>query len=286
MTVHTRDEWAAGRAVVGIDHESRALDSIEQLVVHSTSGRTLGDVDPAQWLRNLYDAHVARGYADIAYEYAVDWRGDVWECRPLSLWSAAQRGHNPTSIAVVVLVPPGAEQPRPAPEEDGLREVYELACTATGRRLLQRTHSDLAHGSQCPSRLRAWIHAGGLATPTPTPEVAVPEPPPPPIPLRPIPPPAYAELVRAGLPEVPAAGISPGIIARIRTLVPVLVGVLLTWLQHQFGIVVHLDPSWTALLVVVVTGAYYDLVRRLEAWRPSLGWLLGYPSPPAYDKAA
>lgn len=285
MTVHTRDEWAGGRAVVGIDHESRALDSVEQLVVHETSGRTLGDVDPAQWLRNMYDAHVARGYADIAYEYAVDWSGDVWECRPLSLWSAAQRGHNPTSIAVVVLVPTVVELGK---QHEGLREAYELACIATRRRLLQRTHSDLAHGSQCPATLRAWIHAGGLTTPTPevAPVAAPIVPNEPPIAREPKPPAVYQELVRAGLPEVPAAGISPGIIARIRTLVPVLVGVLLTWLQHQFGIVVHLDPSWTALLVVVVTGAYYDLVRRLEAWRPSLGWLLGYPSPPAYDKAA
>lgn len=285
MTVHTRDEWADGRAIVGIDHESRALDSVEAFVVHSTSGRTLGDVDAAQWLRNLYDAHVARGYADIAYEYAVDWSGDVWECRPLSLWSAAQRGHNPTSIAVVVLEPTVVELGK---QEDGLRHAYELACIATRRRLLQRTHSDFARGIQCPGSLRSWVHAGGLTSPpADANQPLIVEVPPvvEPVPL-PKPPPVYEELVRAGLPEVPAAGISPTVISRIRTVVPALVGVLLTWLQRRYGIVVHLDPSWLAVLVVIVTGLYYDLVRRLEAWKPELGWLLGYPSPPTYEKAA
>jgi hypothetical protein len=77
-------------------------------------------------------------------------------------------------------------------------------------------------------------------------------------------------------------GLSPFVIARIRTGIPTLVGVLLAWVQHQFSIAVTLDPGVTGLLVLAISGVWYELVRRLEAWKPSLGWLLGYPATPTY----
>jgi hypothetical protein len=74
------------------------------------------------------------------------------------------------------------------------------------------------------------------------------------------------------------------IISYIRTAVPVIVGVLLTWLDTN-GI--KLDQTTTAGLIAFLTGAtatiYYVLARILEHYVSlKFGWLLGYAKPPVY----
>lgn len=75
------------------------------------------------------------------------------------------------------------------------------------------------------------------------------------------------------------------VVSYIRTLVPVVVGIGLTYLAKHIGFVTP-EPG----LVSWVTGAfitgYYVLVRFLEARFPVLGVLLGVPKPPAYDPPA
>lgn len=288
-TLHDRNEWAETR--VPQASESRELGAVTTYVQHSTCGTTLGDTDPAQWCRNLFDFHVrGLGYHDIAYHLIVDELGDVWEGRALGDVSAAQAGHNLEAIACVVFRPTGGAAPAPLsrPVQIGLAKAYLLAAYAVGRPLTQRTHHELGAPTRCPARdLTAWIHAGGLTTLPAKKEKPMVLPNDPlagndPEPVAPAPDPlagVFKELV-------PAAGISGEVVARIRTLVPVVVGVVLTWLQHTFGWRVTLDPGETGLLVLALTGLYYELVRRLEAWKPELGWLLGYPSPPKYETAA
>ena len=70
----------------------------------------------------------------------------------------------------------------------------------------------------------------------------------------------------------------------IRTVVPAMVAALLTWLADTFGIVGIDGTAATAFAVSVVLAVYYALARELEARWPQLGWLLGLPRPPAYDK--
>lgn len=75
------------------------------------------------------------------------------------------------------------------------------------------------------------------------------------------------------------------VISYIRTGVPVLIGIGLTYLAKRLGIAdppAELTPWVTG---VFVTG-YYVLARFLESRYPALGWLLGAAKAPAYDAPA
>lgn len=65
----------------------------------------------------------------------------------------------------------------------------------------------------------------------------------------------------------------------IRVFVPLIVGFITT-----FGFFRDVDKdALQELLVVVITGAYYLIVRLLEHYvSGSFGWLLGKPTPPIY----
>lgn len=69
----------------------------------------------------------------------------------------------------------------------------------------------------------------------------------------------------------------------IRTVIPMVVGTVLTWLAAK-GVVV--DDATSAGLVAFLTGlssaAYYVIARQLEARFPQFGWLLGVPKTPNY----
>jgi hypothetical protein len=86
------------------------------------------------------------------------------------------------------------------------------------------------------------------------------------------------------------------IVAGIRTFVPWLVGVIIAQLAlagidvnavleglSSVGVVVNVD---TVVMTVtgIVTAAYYALAKWAEAKWPNVGWLLGYPASPTYNK--
>lgn len=77
-------------------------------------------------------------------------------------------------------------------------------------------------------------------------------------------------------------GVNP--IGIIRTVVPVMVGAVVTWLAVEFQVVI--DEGTSQALIAGFTGLatsiYYVLFRFLEKKVPALGWLLGAPSPPVY----
>lgn len=68
----------------------------------------------------------------------------------------------------------------------------------------------------------------------------------------------------------------------IRTIVPVIVGAIIAGLARA-GL--DLDPDQlTGVLEALVVGGYYTLVRALEARWPALGWFLGLPTQPTYQR--
>lgn len=73
----------------------------------------------------------------------------------------------------------------------------------------------------------------------------------------------------------------------IRTIVPVVAGQLLGWLA-VIGIVDasgELESSLVSLVTIIITGAYYGLVRLLESKvSPKFGWLLGLATEPEYKQ--
>ncbi|WP_084963765.1 hypothetical protein [Thermoactinospora rubra] len=74
----------------------------------------------------------------------------------------------------------------------------------------------------------------------------------------------------------------------IRTVVPVIVGVLLGW-AAKVGLDLPEGPV-TQLVTIVITGAYYALARWVESWWPAAGRILlaaGLTKKqPSYDVAA
>lgn len=76
------------------------------------------------------------------------------------------------------------------------------------------------------------------------------------------------------------------VISLVRTIVPIIVGAVFTWLA-SYGIEVPEDGQMglTAFLFAFFTGIYYLIVRLLEERYPQVGILLGFAkSPDSYSK--
>jgi len=77
------------------------------------------------------------------------------------------------------------------------------------------------------------------------------------------------------------------VVSLIRTIVPLIVGQILTWAAAQ-GII-DSTGQVSALLIVILTTAfttaYYTIARYLETFVSSkFGWLLGAAKAPNYEK--
>jgi hypothetical protein len=81
----------------------------------------------------------------------------------------------------------------------------------------------------------------------------------------------------------PGPSLNDFIISRIRTAVPLVVGVIVTATENRYDWLPKIDgQSLAPAAVFLVSYGYYGLVRWLEHWKPALGWLLGYPAQPTY----
>lgn len=71
----------------------------------------------------------------------------------------------------------------------------------------------------------------------------------------------------------------------IRTIVPYIIGGVVSWLATKG---VHASDSTiaeaTSVLTFIFGSLYYVLARWLESIEPKLGFFLGVPSKPTYDK--
>lgn len=172
VTLVAREEWAQGRAVLPTG--SRDPRKISEFIVHHTGGVTLGDPDPYQWARNIYDYHVHQLlYAAEAYEAFVavyQGRALILEGRPIGCVSAATYEHNEFGYAACYLRANGDI------DTDGT--VLTQAKTAY-RKLAQITAWNIGHqpvgtdhrrckgdSTFCPGNdLDEWVQAGGLWVP-------------------------------------------------------------------------------------------------------------------------
>lgn len=197
VILHGREEWAQGRQVVG-SPDSRAVSEITEFIVHHSGGVTLGDPDPFQWVRNIYDYHVHQLlYCDVAYEAFVTLHNGiafVIEGRPITLCSAATYEHNRQGYAACYLranadidtdgfVPPQVKV--------AYRKLAQVIAFTAGHTLAGLGHRDCKPDlTFCPGDdLDAWVHANGLWQPFPAPKGApkpspapMPHPGPPPVP--------------------------------------------------------------------------------------------------------
>ncbi|HHN78096.1 MAG TPA: N-acetylmuramoyl-L-alanine amidase [Phycisphaerales bacterium] len=103
LSVIGRRTWASRGPIV-----SRAdrMGMVRYITVHhdgmSPFTSTLYD-DAARRIEAIRHAHVAKGWADIGYHYAIDPAGRIWAARPEALQGAHVKYHNPNNLGILML---------------------------------------------------------------------------------------------------------------------------------------------------------------------------------------
>lgn len=108
--IHSRTEWRAESA------DRIPLDKVKtRIVVHHTASLVSDAVkaiktNRASWkaavehVRKAQDLHKrVRGWNDVGYHYMIDWKGRIFQGRPVDRLGAHTEGNNTGSIGVVLL---------------------------------------------------------------------------------------------------------------------------------------------------------------------------------------
>lgn len=114
MTFHKRSEWASGGASCADPYYGPGVKGVAIHWVGSGLSEELRRGDNgavASFLRACYARNRADGYCDIEYSLAVDGKGDVWECRGLTMDTGANgtTQANDTYVSILVIYPVGGE---------------------------------------------------------------------------------------------------------------------------------------------------------------------------------
>ncbi len=108
--IHSRTEWRAENA------KTIPLDQAKnRIVVHHTAHFVTNTVmaigtNKASWNAAVAHVHQAqdlhkrvRGWSDVGYHYMIDWKGRIFQGRPVDRLGAHTEGNNRGSIGVVLL---------------------------------------------------------------------------------------------------------------------------------------------------------------------------------------
>ena len=159
MTLHPRSDWTS----VPPANAHRFDPSLVQGVAVHWNGPAVPKSalsDPRNFLKGVRRFHVnTRGWSDIAYNFAVDQRGDVWVLRGMRHKSAANgdRRTNARWVAVLAIIGRGQE---PTPRMlDGLKRVVVMTRRAYRRGDRVTTHKAISpSGTACPGPdLIRWV---------------------------------------------------------------------------------------------------------------------------------
>lgn len=113
--VVARTAWT--RSGVARPSEAYPMAGIARITVHHDGMDPLwnsSETAVAQRLESIRRAHVAQGWADIGYHFAIDPAGRVWEARSVSLQGAHVKENNEHNLGILVLG--NFDRQRPTPE--------------------------------------------------------------------------------------------------------------------------------------------------------------------------
>jgi hypothetical protein len=150
-----RTDWTEARPKLAM---IVPMNGISRLTVHHTAGAMQTDawVPTAGELESIREFHAGTGskernWADIAYHFAIDRAGRVWQARPLAYQGAHARQHNAHNLGIVLLGNFEVQSPSAA-QLTALREFIGFV-----RRLYQvpleevYTHGELVE-TECPGK--------------------------------------------------------------------------------------------------------------------------------------
>ncbi len=132
------------------------MGTIQMVTVHHTGFPQAWLVDGfsatarhLEEIRQLHCDSAGRNWADIAYHFAVDRRGRVWQLRDVRYQGAHVKNHNANNIGVVALGNFDLQQPPPM-QSDALLALLEFMISAYGLSDIT-THRQLADTpTSCP----------------------------------------------------------------------------------------------------------------------------------------
>jgi hypothetical protein len=140
------------------------MNGVDKITVHHSAGAVTTDAwaSTAKTLEGIRGFHAGtattdRQWADIAYHFAVDRAGRVWQARPLVYQGAHVRGHNEHNLGIVLLGNFEAQAPTAA-------QLWSLAAFIEFLRPLYKvpldqvyTHGELGR-TECPGKtLQAFM---------------------------------------------------------------------------------------------------------------------------------
>jgi hypothetical protein len=128
------------------------MGRVQRITVHHDaipSHMNMSRIESTRRLESIRRGHVAQGWADIGYHYAIDPSGRIWEGRPITLQGAHVRDQNPSNIGIMVMGNFQRERPTPAAAES-LRRLLAAECARNGLTARDvHTHRELA-STACP----------------------------------------------------------------------------------------------------------------------------------------
>jgi len=161
VIVVPRANWAKGGPNL---KQVEVMGGIERITVHHTAGEIQTDawVPTAGELESIREFHSGtrtgdRHWADIAYHFAVDRAGRVWQARPLAYQGAHVKGHNEHNMGIVLLGNFEVQSPSAA-QLSALRDFVGFVRGLYGVKAAELyTHGELGDTS-CPGKtLQAFM---------------------------------------------------------------------------------------------------------------------------------
>jgi hypothetical protein len=151
-----RSEWAKGEPKPWLADK---MGSIYRITIHhdaidsplpETNDRS-SRAETAARLDSIRRGHLARGWADIGYHYAIDPSGQVWQGRPLGLQGAHVANQNQGNLGIVML----GNFERSKPTDRAIESLDRLIASEMRRYRVSlsevRTHREMA-STACPGR--------------------------------------------------------------------------------------------------------------------------------------
>jgi len=151
-----RSDWAKGKPRPWL---ADPMGSIRRITVHHDAihpmlpdtGDRSARAAAAGRLDSIRRGHLARGWADIGYHYAIDPSGQVWQGRPLELQGAHVANQNPGNLGIVML----GNFDRSRPTGRAVETLDRLIASEMRRYRISlsevRTHREMA-STACPGQ--------------------------------------------------------------------------------------------------------------------------------------